>query len=866
MARDDIWGSDETSREAVRPARPTPNRAAAGTRPIPSETGRRAAASKPIAPARPRGDDDFAMDEAIARLTEQIRGAGETPIRENKSRYDFRERARREKQSAGPEVAARDADFPDLDAAIAGIAARRLDIDRHWADSGRERAETLPPPPKDPVDDQLEAIRQGLTALSEGTGSAQKTAADGPGAESHFVIERLEAISQALPDANRIGHLSESVAKLSQIMAGPPSGLSAIENRLGKLSVDIAALSQRRPGDAELHSRLMEIRDLISAGQGRALLALDALTREIAALRRDIVAVPGRPDSTGPDNPVARTLKEDLRRLQAVRDSTGGGQASPLELTETMEKVVHRLASIEAEAKRKGGPAHQPPPSVPNAGMSRLESADDHRPLEPGSGQPSDRSTRGGNKADFIAAARRAAQAAAVESAVLEQEDARPRAGAFVWVEAIRAHRRPIAAAAAAAVLALAMLQIFSLREAEVLGGMLAADDAAPVAGDKADVSAADSRSLKTEARLTAPENTGAPPQEPAVAFGQPERFENRFTIVDPGQPSRFAFGGEANDSSPSAPAVTASTPSPPADTADLRPEPPVSMQAAPMPPEAAGPPRLRAAAATGDPAALFEIGARYAEGRGVQTDPAEAAKWYRLAAERGLAMAQFRIASLSERGEGVPKDRSAAADWYRRAAEQGNVRAMHNLAVMLSDGVSGSPDFTEAARWFATAAEHGVRDSQYNLGVMFARGLGSPADLVQAYKWFAIAAQLGDADASARRDEVANLLSPDQVAQAQAAVLAWRAAEAPERANVPPVAEDGWDGPPGPVTSLDRPALVRMIQERLADRGFDPGPVDGRSGPMTREAVIAFQREVGATATGEIGPELLAALDLPAR
>lgn len=207
-----------------------------------------------------------------------------------------------------------------------------------------------------------------------------------------------------------------------------------------------------------------------------------------------------------------------------------------------------------------------------------------------------------------------------------------------------------------------------------------------------------------------------------------------------------------------------------------------------------------------------------------------------------------------------------AAAEWYRRAAEQGNVRAMHNLAVMLSEGIGGPADFKEASRWFIMAADHGVRDSQYNLGVMFARGLGGAQDLVQSYKWFAIAAQQGDPDAGTRGDEVARILSPDQLAQAQAAVRAWRAIEPPSGANVAPIADESWSGSAGPAGPVDRLALVRLIQERLTERGFDPGPADGNPGPKTRDAVIAFQREQGVPATGEIGPELLAALDLPAR
>src|SRR5690606_9155331 len=45
--------------------------------------------------------------------------------------------------------------------------------------------------------------------------------------------------------------------------------------------------------------------------------------------------------------------------------------------------------------------------------------------------------------------------------------------------------------------------------------------------------------------------------------------------------------------------------------------------------PAGAGPEALRQAASEGDAKALFEIGSRYAEARGVKEDMASAAKWY---------------------------------------------------------------------------------------------------------------------------------------------------------------------------------------------------------------------------------------------
>src|SRR6476646_9693583 len=50
--------------------------------------------------------------------------------------------------------------------------------------------------------------------------------------------------------------------------------------------------------------------------------------------------------------------------------------------------------------------------------------------------------------------------------------------------------------------------------------------------------------------------------------------------------------------------------------------------------------------------------------------------------------------------------------------------------------------------------------------------------------------------------------------------------------------------------------AAVRVLQQSLAVKGFDPGPVDGRFGPRTRRAVVAYQRANRLTVDGIVGPQ----------
>jgi peptidoglycan hydrolase-like protein with peptidoglycan-binding domain len=56
-------------------------------------------------------------------------------------------------------------------------------------------------------------------------------------------------------------------------------------------------------------------------------------------------------------------------------------------------------------------------------------------------------------------------------------------------------------------------------------------------------------------------------------------------------------------------------------------------------------------------------------------------------------------------------------------------------------------------------------------------------------------------------------------------------------------------------------PDRVRKVQQALARKGFDAGPIDGILGPMTKEAVRKYQDQYGIKPTGEIDNQTLYAL-----
>ncbi|WP_157017780.1 peptidoglycan-binding protein [Mesorhizobium xinjiangense] len=491
-------------------------------------------------------------------------------------------------------------------------------------------------------------------------------------------------------------------------------------------------------------------------------------------------------------------------------------------------------------------------------------------PLEPGSGAPDInaimrrvRSERARSdtsqdpvaaRADFIAAARRAAQAAAAEAETLKQDTAKGSATRkFGPLELLRAKRKPILMAATAIALALAGLQA---------GKVFLEDDAQETAQPQvpATPTVAEAQGIAdTDDAAGAAERTEAPAAEAPSQQAEASSADERDTAIE-----------------------TAALPAPDADKADITTEPSPSPSAAtgadeatksrtapeaataapshdPAPVEA-GPAALRKAADGGDPRAIFEIGRRYDDGRGLAADAAKAAMWYERAAEIGLAPAQYRIGNAYEKGLGVERDTEKAKQWYRRAADQGNASAMHNLAVLHAMGADGSTDNETAARWFLNAAERGVKDSQFNMAILSAKGVGVPQSLEESYKWFALVAMTGDKDAEAKRDEVAKALRPEQLERARAAAELWQAKPLDKSANVVDI-PDEWRTDGAPTAGIDRKRAVSNVQAILNETGYDAGPADGIIGQKTRDAIAAFQKAHGMAQTGNVDPTFVKAL-----
>ena len=101
-----------------------------------------------------------------------------------------------------------------------------------------------------------------------------------------------------------------------------------------------------------------------------------------------------------------------------------------------------------------------------------------------------------------------------------------------------------------------------------------------------------------------------------------------------------------------------------------------------------------------------------------------------------------------------------------------------------LEDGVAAYDrgDYETALRLLRPLAEQGFSKAQVTLGYMYDNGEGVPQDYVSAHLWFNLAAAqgyvdgLGFEDAREKRDELARIMTPDQIAEAQRMARDWMA------------------------------------------------------------------------------------------
>ena len=659
---------------------------------------------------------------------------------------------------------------------------------------------------------------------------------------------RLDQVAAATGGAGQVRDIEDRIAELGRrledrmALQGDPSAvemleqsIAAVSERVGRTEQQLRQIETMEHAIRQLYGSLEQSRDVASQ-----------VAEQAASRTMERLLASGAP--TGP-SPELKALEEGLR---AVRESAAGAerrnQETLVAVQETLSQIVAKIAQLEAGPSRVSEPQQPGSGRVFHAEPSVAEQrADVYQPAnsysdvslapEPSGASLSDALPPLSTTDDFIAAARRAAQAAASRPSALRAE---------FGAAALRPDEER---------------GFFPFRRFRKQAKPEAPSPLAPLPGTPKpkDANAARRRRLLLAGMVLLV----------IVSSFAYNRLVNKSAAPAPsGAIEAPGNQGEGATQAPPAPEKQSRSdlPADPLVTGSLAP--PGDAARAAMLPDGIGTETLRHAAAGGDPNAQFIVASRHLVGGGVTPDAAKAAYWYGLAAAGGFAPAQYRLATLLERGRGVAQDTAAALSWYEKAAARGNVKSMHNAAVLIASKPVDQSDHARAFALFTAAAERGLRDSQFNLAILYERGLGTGADKAEAYFWYLLAAQQGDAQAAERATTLASSLSGGELSELAVRVAGWSPRPADDRANIAALTDAGLKGPDLAVLAsgaavpeaAELPAhdVVTEAQQLLIRLGFNVGAPDGKLGSRTAHAIRLFQLQSGLEVTGMITPDVL--------
>jgi len=749
---------------------------------------------------------------------------------------------------------------------------------------------------QEPDDEALSQIEDQLAAISRKLEASESRFGSLSGLEDTIrrLGDRIEA-HQADTIAAARDAAREMVRELGGGRADPVS-----DDVLRGLQDDLRALrSAARDGESRTNDTLISLHDALTGIVGR-LTAIEKIAQgsaRAATPRPAEPVVPAAPAAAPVAAPIAAPIAARLAPEPAPA-AAAPAQPAPGGVASAIARARQSLATSAAEDTRPLEPGSGKPaprtamvtPPSPSMAPTEVPVATPAAPI--GSGEKTPAAAR---KADFIAAARRAAQAAAgaAEAPLTATAEDRTAPVAATGTDGssnsalarigqvLKNRRRPLVLATGALVLAVLTLRLIpgggdgrlpETAEAprnETQSAIEKATPPAPATAARTPTAEAQlpaaapvpaaktAEQVPPAAPATAPSTvaTDTPAARPPVPAATPQEKPQAAMPTTPGG-SVLSDQPAQRTSSLARPTPDASLLGAPETTGSIGAQTPSAAPDTTLLPAKIGSEKLRRAAMSGDPRAAFEVGMRYAEGRGVAADAKAASEWYAKAAEKGLAAAQYRWAVALEKGIGVARDTEQAKRWYAVAAEAGNVRAMHNLGVLHAN----ARDIATALPWFQKAADLGLRDSQFNLGIIHALGSGVKQDLAVSYKWFALAARQGDKEADKKMGDVATHLSKTDLAAARMAVQTWVQKPLDREANEE---QQVWAEPkeaPKAATAVDRDTVAK-VQSLLKSRGLYGGTVDGQMGAQTKAAIVAFQKKAGLTATGEVDGDLVQAL-----
>lgn len=197
-------------------------------------------------------------------------------------------------------------------------------------------------------------------------------------------------------------------------------------------------------------------------------------------------------------------------------------------------------------------------------------------------------------------------------------------------------------------------------------------------------------------------------------------------------------------------------------------------------------------------------------------------------------------------------------------------------------------------ASWQDAAAQ-GDRRAMLALGRLYFQGLGVLQDFIEAHKWFNLAASRGDGEAAQERETLAQKMTIEQVAEAQARASNWQPGGEGKIPAILPASEPAESAADSISQDTDIPSEESIsqepqttsapqtivaeaetvtegtgtpsrettleVQELLTILGYAPGPVDGVWGARTAESYQTFLSDSGMLATESVTLEAINAM-----
>ena len=636
------------------------------------------------------------------------------------------------------------------------------------------------------------------------------------------IDEKLENLPLGPAENADITRLSNEIVTLRQVVeAADNASLSSLNSQIGNLAArldqvpldggDGAVLDGLEDQVEKLAAKLVATEDQLGnlSQITDRLDRIDERLQESGRLMSEVANAPAR--LAAADDPSVIALQGDLKRLQdtAARtdDSFGAVQ-------EALTGIAERLSSLESgrAPQTPSVPAQSasldtdaqvpevgvPTPRVPTDQGDVAPGADDHRPLEPGSGKPKararprfktaaapeaaamrrtppekDGAKPGTNRAEFLEAARRAARQAASEAGTQQAvESSEQKKGWLSRAAALRNRKSGVKDEppvrhtpevtqdqetadrvsvldedAAAASLEDKQPGFLKRHARTLLAGALGI--AIVLAGVQAfrifmnggaDVASVAEQTPVAEAPAAQPPVSSEPDAQTEAAPQSGGNSQSDPAFAPPsGVESRFDNQPGAEES---------------ASTFDNGPRQIVTQPVAGQqtlsytsPPETA----IASVTATEEPETAAPAPASPAVRSLAPTSdlPEESVGPLALreAAASGDVFAQFEIASRYMEGRGTKQDLPKAVDWYAKAAAQDFAPAQYRLGSMYEKGLGTAKDLQSARSWYTRAADKGNAKAIHNLAVLHAEGGLGERNFERAAQWFKQSADYGVTD-----------------------------------------------------------------------------------------------------------------------